>query len=402
MHKGKLTSTQLRGLKPTGQKLSQRFNDGQGLYFHSKLRGSDSWEFRYIKPLGSATYIVIGTYPDLSLQEARNIKDNYRRLLKEGLDPALERQRIKLEQEAERVNTLSLIFESWLESKAGQLKPKTLSDIRRKLELHVMPQLGDMRVELITAPVAIGIFKPLASLGKFETIKRSIQLLKTVMTHAVNLGVIESHNLHGINEVFQKPRVNHVPSLEVDELPELLREVAVSTMRLPMKLLFEWQLHTMTRSVEAASARWQDIDLTKKVWTIPKDTMKNGRIHKIPLTNQTLVILKRQLPYATWSEYVFPSGINRKTHIHTESLNKALSRIGFKDRTTAHGLHSLASTTLHEHGFDTHVIEAALSHTDRNRVRAAYNRASFFNERMKLMTWWSDHISRNSLADLSM
>ncbi|MEZ9938376.1 integrase arm-type DNA-binding domain-containing protein, partial [Vibrio breoganii] len=93
MHKGKLTSTQLRGLKPTGQKLSQRFNDGQGLYFHSKLRGSDSWEFRYIKPLGSATYIVIGTYPELSLQEARNIKDNYRSLLKEGLDPALERQR---------------------------------------------------------------------------------------------------------------------------------------------------------------------------------------------------------------------------------------------------------------------------------------------------------------------
>ncbi|MEZ9703525.1 tyrosine-type recombinase/integrase [Vibrio breoganii] len=120
------------------------------------------------------------------------------------------------------------------------------------------------------------------------------------------------------------------------------------------------------------------------------------------MTNQTLEILKRQLPYATWSEYVFPSGINRKTHIHTESLNKALSRIGFKDRTTAHGLRSLASTTLHEHGFDTHVIEAALSHSDRNRVRAAYNRASFFNERVKLMTWWSDHISRNSLADLSM
>ncbi|ANO33154.1 hypothetical protein A6E01_08000 [Vibrio breoganii] len=402
MYKSKLTSTQLRHLKPLGNKQSQRFNDGQGLYFHSKLQGADAWEFRYKKPLhGQDTYIVIGKYPGVSLQEARKVRDTYLDFLNKGLDPGIERERLRLEREAERVNTLGLVFESWLETKSGQLKPKTLHDIKRKLELHVLPKLGNMKVESITAPVAIGVFKPLASKGKLETISRCSQLLKALMTHAVNLGIIDGHNLHGINDVFQKPRVCHVPALDIEELPELLREVAMSTMRPLTKSLFELQLHTMVRSSEAATARWEDIDLQSQVWAIPKANMKNGRLHKVPLTDQVLAILERQRPYAVWSEYVFPSGVNRKTHVHPESVNRALGRIGFKNRTTAHGLRSLASTTLHEHGFDTHVIEAALSHCDKNQVRAAYNRASFFNEREKLMTWWSDYISRNSLVHLS-
>lgn len=401
MAKGKLSSAQVRALKPLKNKISQRFSDGGGLYFHAKQRGQHAWEFRYRRPTGGDTYIVLGTYPSLSLSDARQNALEYRELLKDGVDPQVERQRIELEKKATRLNVLKLVFESWLESKEGQLKPKTLQDIRRKLEIHVLPKLGNMPVESVTAPIAIGVFRPLAEKRKFETIKRCIQLLKAVMNHAVNLGIIPSHNLHGIGEVFQKPRVRHVASLEPSELPELLRHVALSTMRPSTKLMFEWQLHTMARFAEAATARWTDIDLETRIWTIPESRMKNNRVHKVPLTDQAIAILEQQRIYSDGCEYVFPAISNRKTHAHTESINKAFNRLGLQNRTTAHGLRSLASTTLHEQGFDTHVIEAALSHSDKNRVREAYNRSNFFNERVRLMSWWSIHISSSSVIDLS-
>lgn len=138
------------------------------------------------------------------------------------------------------------------------------------------------------------------------------------------------------------------------------------------------------------------------MWTIPASRMKMNKEHQIPLTEQTLAILEVVRPVSGHRDFVFPSIRDPKKATDAESINKALSRIGFKGRTTAHGLRSLASTTLNEQGFNADVIEAALAHTDKNSIRKAYNRTSYFEQRKPLMNWWSDHIDRASFGSLSV
>jgi integrase len=161
-------------------------------------------------------------------------------------------------------------------------------------------------------------------------------------------------------------------------------------------------LHTMTRPSESAKAQWSEIDLENQLWTIPAERMKMRLEHKVPLTSQTIEILARLKPASGDRAYLFPSYINQHKHCNVESANKALSRMGYKNKLVAHGLRALASTTLNEQGHDPDVIEAALAHTDSNKVRAAYNRAEYLERRRKLMAWWSNHIDQSSKGDFSL
>jgi integrase len=161
-------------------------------------------------------------------------------------------------------------------------------------------------------------------------------------------------------------------------------------------------LHTMTRPSESAKAKWSEIDLENQLWTIPAERMKMRLEHKVPLTPQTIEILARLKPLSGDRMYLFPSYINQHKHCNVESANKALSRMGYKNKLVAHGLRALASTTLNEQGHDPDVIEAALAHTDSNKVRAAYNRAEYLERRRKLMTWWSEHIELASKGIINL
>lgn len=167
--------------------------------------------------------------------------------------------------------------------------------------------------------------------------------------------------------------------------------------------LIEWQLHTMTRSNEAAKAEWSEIDLENKLWVIPASRMKMKREHTIPLTEQALAILTVLEPFKRpHCPYLFPSNRDPKKHINTETVNKALRRIGYQNRLVAHGFRALASTTLNEQEFNPDVIEAALAHVDKNTVRKAYNRAEYLKHRTELMCWWSNHIEESSKGNLSI
>jgi integrase len=167
--------------------------------------------------------------------------------------------------------------------------------------------------------------------------------------------------------------------------------------------LIEFQLHTMTRSNEAAKAEWSEIDLENKVWVIPAARMKMKREHTIPLTKQTIKILAVLQNFKSpHCPYLFPSSRAPRKHINTETVNKALRRIGYQNRLVAHGFRALASTTLNEQEFNPDVIEAALAHVDKNSVRKAYNRAEYLKHRIELMTWWYEHIENKATGSLSV
>lgn len=397
----KLTAKAVENAKE--QDKPYRVSDGGNLYLYVRRGGVKSWEFRYLRPsTGKPTYLGLGTYPDVSLAEARDKALAARKQLADGIDPQLLKVENKLKAASENAQTLKHVAQMWMDTKQDHIKPKTIEGNWRKLELYAFPMLGGIAVSKLTAPMAIEALRPVEKKGRLETVKRTAQLLNEVMNYAVNAGLIHSNPLSGIREVFRKPKVEHMTALKPEELPLLLRTVANANLHLTTRCLIEWQLHTMTRPNEAAGTRWDEIDLAARVWTIPATRMKMKREHIIPLTEHTLAILEAIRPLSGNRQFVFPSSKDPKKHTDSETINKALGRMGLKGKTTAHGLRSLASTTLNEQGFDADVIEAALAHADKNKIRSAYNRTTYLERRTKLMAWWSQHIADAAVGSLSV
>lgn len=190
-------------------------------------------------------------------------------------------------------------------------------------------------------------------------------------------------------------------ALPPEELPELMMEIGNASIKRITRCLVEWQLNTMTRASEAATTRWADIDFEKAVWVIPAERMKKHRPHAIPLTAQSLALLATVNPLSGNREYVFPSDRNPRTYANSQTANMALKRMGFQDRLVSHGLRSMASTILNEHGWDPELIEVALAHVDKDEVRSAYNRADYIARRRPMMAWWSEYIQKAATGNLS-
>jgi integrase len=398
---GKLTAKQVSNIK--AKEKNYRIGDGGGLSLHIRPSGTKTWEFRHISPRnGRPTYAGVGSYPEVSLAKAREKALELKKLVSQGICPKTKKAESKAELASLQNNTFEAVARLWMDSQLNRNVEKTRSNNWRRLELYAFPSLGAIPVASLTAPMAIEALRPIESNGNLETVKRVAQIMNQVMTYAVNAGLIHSNPLSGIKNVFQKPQVTHMPALDPKGLSELVQTMARANMTVTVKLLFEWQLHTMTRSSEASKARWNEIDFDDLIWAIPAPRMKSRRIHKIPLTKQTLAILDAMKSISGHREFIFPSGRDPKKPTHSESVNSALGRNGFSGRTTGHGLRALASTTLNEQGFNPDAIEAALAHLDKNAIRKAYNRTSYLEERRLLMKWWSDHIEKASYGSMSM
>ena len=346
-----LTATQVKQAKPKEKEYN--LGDGDGLSLKVKPIGTKLWRFSYYHPISRKRLnLALGKYPDVSLAKARTKAIEARELLADGIDPKEHRDTTLREKQLELANTLQSVFDDWIEVKKTSVKEQTAKKLKQRIEKYLLPDLGKLPLGDITAPQAIKTIKPIANQGKLETVGRLCRNLNEIMTFAVNTG--------------------------------------------------EWQLHTMTRPAETAGARWDEIDREKMLWVIPAERMKKGRVHTVPLTRQTLDLLET-IDFITGdSGYLFPADKSNKNHINKETANKALVRMGMKGRQTSHGLRALASTTLNEQNFDPDIIEAALSHVDRDKVRSAYNRTDYLERRKVLMAWWSDHIEGAATGSLSM
>lgn len=386
-----LTNTQVNHAKP--QEKEYNLSDGDGLMLRIKPNGSKLWLFNYTRPYSKKrANLSFGSFPAISLAAARTLRNEARELLAHKIDP----QQHKKEKEADITHkeaaTLEIITRQWFELKRIQITPDHAKDIIRSLEKHIFPDLGKYPIGKITAPIVIDTLKPLSNTGKLEMVKRINQRLNHIMVYATNTGIIDNNPLSGIRHAFGNPIVQNNPTLKPHELPELMTAISKASIRLITRYLLEWQLHTMTRPSEAAGARWAEIDMQKKLWTIPPDRMKKRREHIIPLTTHTLALLDLIKSISIKSEFLFPSDIDPRRCANSSTANVALKRMGFKGRLTAHGMRALASTVLNEKGFDFDVIEAALAHADKNSIRAAYNRANYVDRRKEMMEWWSDYI----------
>ena len=380
-----------------------KLRDGDGLHLRIRPNGSRSWVLDYVQPFTKKRMsISFGTYPEISLAQARKKRTEAKELLAQDIDPKEHRDDKHREQVLAAKHTLKSVATDWFEIKKTTIAEVTATSLWRKFENHVFPKLGHRPIDKILAPEAIEALKPLAAKGNLETTGKIIGHLNNIMTHAVNTGILHHNPLSGIRSAFQAPKVTNMATIRPDELGKLMSDISYASIKLVTRCLLEWQLHTMTRPSESAKAQWSEIDFENNLWTIPAERMKMRLEHKVPLTPQTIEILTRLKPLSGDRKHLFPSYIDHNKHCNVESANKALGRMGYKNKLVAHGLRALASTTLNEQGHDPDVIEAALSHVDKNEVRRAYNRAEYLERRRVLMCWWSEHITQASTGNTSL
>jgi integrase len=396
-----LTDKAIKAYKPKDKEYSNA--DGDGLYLRVKPNGSKLWIYLYKHPISRKNQsLSFGKYPDLSLANARGKRTETRELLANKFDPKEYRDKKIEEQNAVSNNTLEKISLKWFEIKKPQVTEGYAENIWNSLCTHIFTGLGNVAITDITAPLVIEQLNPLAAKGSLETVKRVCQRMNEIMVYAVNTGVIHHNTLSGIKSAFLKPTKQHLPTILPSQLPQFLQTLNVASIKRVTRCLIEFQLHTMVRPSEAAGAKWSEINEDNRIWTIPAERMKKKKVHIVPLSDQALALLQVVKVISRNREHVFPADRDPKNHTNSQTANMAIKRMGYKDIMVAHGMRSLASTILNENRFDHDVIESALAHSDKNEVRAAYNRATYIDSRRAMMQWWSNHIDDASMGVTSI
>ncbi|KAA8679486.1 MULTISPECIES: tyrosine-type recombinase/integrase [Vibrio] len=402
----RITDTSIKALVIKDKEYTYTVEEGLQLRIRPKRSsagtGTKAWQFKYRHPVTrKVTKISMGTYPSLRLAAAKLEAAEYRKQIAEGLDPKRLKEDKRIEELRKHNDNFLAVATMWFERKRKSVSPFHAERTWRTLEKYVFDHLGALPISEISRRYAIETLRPLETDGKLSTIKRICQSLNQIMEYAVASDVIAANPLTKMIHSFEKHQVENMPTIRPELLGEFLSRLSQNeNIQDKTKLLLLWQLHTIARPKEAARARWKDIDLKNNCWTIPAEEMKRRREHKVPLTEQAIDILKYIRIQSENKEFIFPGERDPNSHISIYTANAALKRsLGFKDELVAHGLRSIASTALHEQGYDTLHIEACLSHMDKNTTRASYNRSDFFEKRKVLMRWWSEYITQAHSSD---
>ncbi|WP_421670471.1 integrase domain-containing protein [Rahnella sp. EDr1-12] len=383
-----LTHTEVQKAKATDKDLT--LHDGDGLFLLVKTTGKKIWRFRYQVPgTSKRTMISLGAYPALSLADAREVRAEKLAMLVKGIDPQArageEAEKLQIAQESIFVN----VARKWFELKQSHVSADHANDIWRSIEKDILPSIQYVPVQELKARTLIQVLEPIKARGALETVRRLVQRINEIMIYAVNVGLIEANPASGIGNAFERPKKQHMPTIRPEELPKLMRTIAMSNLSVPTRCLLEWQLLTLIRPAEASATAWAEIDIENKQWCIPAERMKAKREHIVPLSEQALELLEIMRPISGNHQYVFPSRNDPRKPMNSQTANAALKRIGYGGKLVAHGLRSIASTAMNEAGLNADVIEASLAHYDRNEVRRAYNRSVYLEQRKELMDWWA-------------
>ena len=396
-----LRDTEVKNAKPKDKEYN--LSDGEGLSLRIKPNGSKLWIFNYYRPYTKKrANIGFGQYPALSIAEARKLRLDARELLAKDIDPKADREDKAQEEKNTLENTFSKYAEAWKELKTAQWKEPTIRRAHQTLSKHALPVLKDLPISQVKPKQIIAIMKPIIAEGKRETVKRLCSFINQIMRLAVADGSIEFNPISDLSGFFPTAERQHFKTLKPEQLPYLLKVMASARISVITRCMFELQLHTAVRPVEAATARWEEFNLEEKLWIIPANKMKKNREHIIPLSPQVVDLVELLRPISGKKDYLFPGVKHPSSHANRETVNTAMKRNGLKGQIVSHGLRALFSTTCNEQDFESEIIETSLAHLDKNVTRRSYNRSEYLERRRKLMCWWSAHIEKASVGSLSV
>jgi integrase len=386
----KLTDAKIRKLTTPG-----KHADGQGLYLEITPAGGRYWRLKY-RHLTKEKRLSLGVYPEVSLKDARDKVAVARKAIENKIDPSAERQAEKQKKLAEAENTLQAVAAEWLKHQSNKWIPETKARIWHTLSIDLFPKLGDRALASIKPKEIMRAVLKVEARGAAEQAGRVLKIVKAIYRWAAIHGRIESNPMLDLvpGEILKPRDVQHRAALSEKDLPEFLQRLENYSGEPAIKNALKLLILTATRPGEVRGARWSELQLENALWVIPADRMKMGREHQIPLSLQALEVIETMRPLNGDCDLIFASPTYRSKPISENTLNGAIRRMGF-DRATAHGFRSLFSTVTNEQDRTMgDVIERALAHQDRNKVRAAYLRSTFLADRVGLMQWWANYLDQ--------
>ncbi|HIB8543823.1 TPA: tyrosine-type recombinase/integrase [Stenotrophomonas maltophilia] len=390
MTRKSLTDVAARNAK--GKEKPYKLSAGAGLYLLVMPNGSRYWRMKYTFA-GKEKLLSIGVYPEISLKEALEKRDAARVQLRAGQDPSEEKQLQKLKAELSVDDRFEAVALEWLESRRD-LAVSTWTKAKWMLETYAFPWLGRRPIDGISTAEVLAVLRRLESQDKIESTQRLRQICGQVFRYAVATGRLDRDPTSALRGALKTAKNRHYASItEPARVGELLRAIDGYTGQFTTLCALKLAPLVFTRPGELRKAEWSEIDLEARQWSIPGEKMKMGVAHIVPLSRQAVAILRELQPVTGKGRYVFPSLRSGRDPMSENTVNAALRRLGYgTDDMTGHGFRSMASTLLHEMGWTSDAIERQLAHSERNPIKAAYNRAEHLPERRKMMQAWADYL----------
>jgi integrase len=390
-----LSHTAIRRAKPT-QKARKLF-DAEGLYLLVVPTGGKWWRFKY-RFAGKEKLLALGTYPEVTLKEARERCHEARKKLGAEIDPSAERKAAKVARVARETGGFEAVAREWFEKFSASWAPSHARIVIRRLERDVFPWLGARPVGEIAAPELLAMLRRVESRGALETAHRIHQVCGQVFRYAIATGRARrdpSADLRGA--LPPVPEKHHAALTRPADVAGLMRAITGYQGSFATRCALRLAALTFVRPGELRRAEWSEIDFDNAVWRIPAAKMKMRAEHLVPLSPQAVAVLKELHPLTSGGRYLFPSVRTPNRPMSDNTVLAALRRMGYgRDEMSGHGFRSTASTLLNEMGWPADAIERQLAHAERDEVRGAYNRAEYLAERRRMMDSWADYL--DSLA----
>jgi len=392
----KLTAIEVKNAKPkdTPYKLS----DGGGLFLLVNPNGRKYWRLKY-RFAGKEKLLAIGVYDIVSLSEARDKTREAKKELSDGKDLTREKKLRKLKRQNER---FADVAEAWWIKQSGPWTEEHTNRVWSSIEKEIIPALGNIAVYEITTQECLSVIQKVEKRDAIDVARRVKQRMESIFNYAIQIGKTKHNPVVSLTGVIKVRKIEHMKALSSKDFPKFLRDLDSSVnvtdvVRNGLKLI----TLTFVRPGEIRYAEWKDIDLDEKEWRIPAEKTKMKREHVVPLSKQAIKVLETMKKISGELDYIFPGYRNHTMPISENALTYGIRKsLGYDG--TAHGMRTVASTTLNENGFHSDVIERQLAHIEQNKVRAAYNKYEYIKERVKMMKWWGNYIDKQTKKGKSL
>ncbi len=394
-----LTDIQIRNAKADGK--PRKLTDASGLYLYLSAAGGKSWRLDY-NFFGRRKTLTLGSYPSLTLAEARIQRDEAKRKLAEGLDPSLAKKRQQIEAKAAAGNTFGLIADEFIDKLRRDKRAEPTITKNTWMLKVLATKLGPYPITQITANDVLAVLTNIEKSGRVESALATRSTIGRVFRYAIATARAETDPTSALRGALQRHVPTSHPALTGrSEVGGIMRAIYGYQGWPSLVAALKIQALCFARPGETRSMEWSELDQRNAIWTIPAAKAKMRREHHVPLSRQALEIIVEMKELYGESPYVFPSMMSGKKLLSENSMNSALRRMGVGgDEHTAHGFRSSASSILNESGeFKPDAIEAQLAHLDGSKVRRVYNRATYWDERVRMMQWWADMLDRERIAE---
>ncbi|NHB61420.1 tyrosine-type recombinase/integrase [Photorhabdus sp. RW14-46] len=373
--------------KATDYKLA----DGGGLYLLVKKNGARYWRLKY-RIAGKEKLLALGVYPNLSLANARVKRDEAKQHLANGVDPAEVKKTEQKEIIRKATNTFEAIAKEWHSYKLPNWSVGYADDLLESFNKDIFPYIGKRIITDIKPLDMLETLRKMEQRGVLDKLKKIRQACSQVFKYAIVTGRVEYNPAAELSGALASPKVKHFPHLLADELPFFLQTLSQYRGSIITQIATKILLLTGVRTIELRAAKWDELDLDRKIWEIPLERMKMRRPHIVPLSEQVLSLFKTLETITGRFEFIFHGRNDSSKPMSEAAINQVIKRIGYGGKATGHGFRHTMSTILHEQGYNSAWIETQLAHVDKNSIRGTYNHAQYLDGRREMLQWYADYM----------